>query len=203
MEPAGAGAGSTCYIDESSLRDDDRRSTTRESFRGAPWTAPRPEGRRAAARWEAGLACAWRAPRTRRRSGAGPGAPAAGRAAQERVALRRRRGARRGPRRRRAARCDRAPGGDASPRGRTGAIAVVGNVFFLMARPAGKGGVKAGLFGDLLGRREATREVRGVSVRCGERAVSVEGRVEARTSCFWLTRRRRSARSRAILFSVW
>ena len=49
MEPAGAGAGSTCYIDESSLRDDDRRSTTRESFRGAPWTAPRPEGRRAAA----------------------------------------------------------------------------------------------------------------------------------------------------------
>ena len=49
VEPAGAGAGSTCYIDGSSLRDDDRRSTTRESFRGAPWTAPRPEGRRAAA----------------------------------------------------------------------------------------------------------------------------------------------------------
>ena len=40
-----AGAGSTCYIDGSMLRDDDRRSTTRECFRGGPWTAPRPEGR--------------------------------------------------------------------------------------------------------------------------------------------------------------
>ena len=103
-------------------------------------------------------------------------APAAGRAAEERVALRRRRGARRGPRRRRATAAprgddDRAPGGDASPRGRTGAIAVVGNVFFWDGAGGGNRGRKSGAFreGDLLGRREATREVRGVSVRCGER----------------------------------
>ena len=75
---------------------------------------------------------------------------------------------------------DRDPGGDAPPGGGTCAIAVLANVFFWYGAGVAKTGRKSGAFfsGDVLGRREATREVRGVSARRGERAVSVEGRVE-------------------------
>ena len=63
------------------------------------------------------------------------------------------------------------PGGDGRDRR-------LGERFFLGRCERRETGRKIGpsFSGDVLGRREATREVRGVRVRCGGRAESVEGR---------------------------